>query len=270
MSGATFVRFYPSDWRSGCIGLSLEQEGLYVRICAFIFETGRRVPLDDSAAAKMLGVHTNAYRKARDQLAALGKISRASDGWSNARAEIELKAATGSTAKGEVVGQASENAGRNTRQDTLGDSPLDTPPDTRGVFSKKANVFFVREKSQEPIKEESVNQSFVEVKAAFNGSTEAMLAEVERAMRPYGDRAGAEQWLATTLRTYGQTAVSEAFQRLATARAEGKPISRVLPYWSKTAETIKATAPAKTANPARDDALRQIAAITGKRLEVSA
>lgn len=110
---------------------------------------------------------------------------------------------------------------------------------------------------------------FVEVKSAFNGSTEAMLAEVQRAMGPMGDRRGAEQWLATTLRTYGREAVSEAFQRLATARAEGQVIARVLPYWSRTAETIKARAP-KTPNPARDDALRQIAAITGKPLEVHA
>ena len=58
--GARFVRFYPSDWRSGCLGLSLEQEGLYVRVCAFIYETNRRLPLDDCAAAKFMGAHTNA------------------------------------------------------------------------------------------------------------------------------------------------------------------------------------------------------------------
>ncbi len=54
MSGARFVRFYPSDWRSGCIGMSFEQEGFYVRVCAFIYEADRRLPLDDSLAAKLL------------------------------------------------------------------------------------------------------------------------------------------------------------------------------------------------------------------------
>ena len=45
MSGARFVRFYPSDWRSGCMGLSLEQEGFYIRLCAYVYETGQRAIL---------------------------------------------------------------------------------------------------------------------------------------------------------------------------------------------------------------------------------
>lgn len=82
---------------------------------------------------------------------------------------------------------------------------------------------------------------FIECKKAFNGSTDAMLAEIVTAMGAYGDRAGASQWLATTLRTNGQDATAQAFQMLATARAEGKPIARVLPWWAKTAASLKAS-----------------------------
>lgn len=159
MSGVRFVRLYPSDWRSGCIGLTLEQEGLYIRVCTFIFETEKRLPLDDGAAAKFMGLHTNAYRKVRDQLAALGKLTKHTDGWTVARAERELAAA--SYQKREADRPADQNTPRETRQDTLGDTPLDTPIDTpqetpqesRGVISEKPN------ENNAPLKSLSHNHS---------------------------------------------------------------------------------------------------------------
>lgn len=96
--GARFVRFYPSDWRSGCLGLTLEQQGLYVSICAFQWETGRRIFADDTQAAHALGLNPKNYRKVRDQLLQLGKIEKHEDGYSNARAEAELNAALGAGA----------------------------------------------------------------------------------------------------------------------------------------------------------------------------
>jgi uncharacterized protein YdaU (DUF1376 family) len=149
--GARFVRFYPSDWRSGCLGLSLEQEGLYVRICAFIYETNRRLPIDDCTAAKFMGAHTNAYRKVRDQLLDLGKITRCADGYTVARAERELEAAIGSSPaadqEGATNGPTHSAPKRNTSQDTIGDTPpdtrvdtpLDTPLVSHGVFSENVN-----------------------------------------------------------------------------------------------------------------------------------
>ena len=146
MSSIKFVRFYPSDWRSGCIGLTLEQEGLYVRICAYLYETERRLPADDKIAAKFMGVHFNAYVKVRDQLAALGKLQAHADGWSVHRAEKELAAATrarNANTQQSDIRTADQDAGWVTRQDTLGDTPpdtrVDTPLDTHLVFSKSAN-----------------------------------------------------------------------------------------------------------------------------------
>lgn len=105
MAAISFVRMYPTDWRSGCLGLSLEQEGLYIRICMFIAETGRRVPLDDSQAARMLaGVNINQYRKVLGQLLLLGKIKRHDDGYGNDRAEAEVAAAKGAVGRTHVRG----------------------------------------------------------------------------------------------------------------------------------------------------------------------
>lgn len=85
-------------------------------------------------------------------------------------------------------------------------------------------------------------------KTAFNGSTEAMLAEVMAAMEPYPDRQKAAKWLATTLQVAGRDATAQAFQMLQTKRLENEPISRVLPWWSKTANSLKSKAP----QPAED------------------
>lgn len=133
-TGARFVRLYPSDWRSGCIGLSLEQEGFYIRVCAYIYESNRRLPLDDSQAAKFMGLHTNAYRKIRDQLSDLGKLVKECDGWTVRRAEKELAAALRNIQRpdqeGDESGYPDQDTGWETRQDTLGDTPIDTPQDT--------------------------------------------------------------------------------------------------------------------------------------------
>jgi uncharacterized protein YdaU (DUF1376 family) len=181
MSGAVFVRFYATDWRAGCFGLSLEQEGLYMRVCAYIYETGKRLPLDDSRAAKVMGCHTNAYRKVRDQLASLSKIVKCDDGWTVKRVELELTKAQNGQANvgasrgsvrapfevGSVADQGDKPAlpdavtASNTPPDTRGvsvnthrDTPPDTPPDTRGVFSKKPNDSYARSNNQKLITKE--------------------------------------------------------------------------------------------------------------------
>lgn len=95
MSRVVYVRFYSSDWRSGCIGLSVEEEGLYVRICARFYEVGRRLPLDDKDAATSLMMDVRQYRRIREKLIAKGKLYVAEDGYGNRRAEHERKLAEG-------------------------------------------------------------------------------------------------------------------------------------------------------------------------------
>ena len=92
MSRISRVFFYAGDWRSGCIGLTLEQEGLYVSVCAFQWETGRRVPIDDRDAASALMLDMRMYRRVRDQLIERGKLHAADDGYYVSRAETEFRA----------------------------------------------------------------------------------------------------------------------------------------------------------------------------------
>lgn len=106
--GATFVRFYPSDWRSGCIGLTLEEEGLYARICAHFYETGNRLSLDDDVARCSIGgLDIRKYRRVRDGLISKGKLHECQDGYTVPRAELEL-----ARARSAIEGDQAKEVGR--------------------------------------------------------------------------------------------------------------------------------------------------------------
>jgi uncharacterized protein YdaU (DUF1376 family) len=75
--GMTYAPFYPSDWRSGCLILNLEEEGLYVRIIAYMYDTGRAIPANHYEGARLLNVHYNKYVKVVSSLIEKGKIIKA-------------------------------------------------------------------------------------------------------------------------------------------------------------------------------------------------
>ena len=99
-----------------------------------------------------------------------------------------------------------------------------------------------------------------ECKTAFNGSTEAMVAEIERLMGGHC-RKNATQWLANLLRAQGQQAVIEGYQSLLTAKAEGEIITHPLRWWDSMAKRAKANAP-KGAKPSAEIINYPLAAIT--------
>jgi hypothetical protein len=70
-----YVRFLFRRWAKLRVILTLEQEGLLVRISSYIYEHhGEPVPSNESQAAKALGVQRLQYRKVLKQLIALGEL----------------------------------------------------------------------------------------------------------------------------------------------------------------------------------------------------
>lgn len=147
--GATFVRFYPSDWRSGCIGLSFEQEGLYVRICAYIYETRKRIPASDSAAARILGANTNAYTKVRKQLCDLGLLTLRDGEWTVSRAEVELAKVDAARSEGEAERRVAPRSERQAGTDAVGITPQHAPIHTHPAQAEKTQSFL--RATKEPI-----------------------------------------------------------------------------------------------------------------------
>lgn len=116
MSGTRFVRFYPSDWRSGCIGLTPEEQGFYLMVCAHFWETGARLPADDMMAASRLMVDVRMYRRLRDKLIQKGKLHAADDGYFNPRAEREYQAATRAAEKEAAKADVGASRGQDDRE----------------------------------------------------------------------------------------------------------------------------------------------------------
>ena len=109
--GATFVRFYASDWRSGCIGLSCEEEGFYWRICAHYYETGMRLPLDaDTGRARIGNMDRRPYSRLIKALVSKGLLHETDDGYSVPRCEEELRLALARSGEKTAVVALWENA----------------------------------------------------------------------------------------------------------------------------------------------------------------
>ena len=90
----SYTRFYASKWRSGTLMLSLEEEGLYIRISAFQMECGQPVPADWKEGARLLCVQPLKYRKAIESLIVKGKVIRTESGIICERAMAEFRRAS--------------------------------------------------------------------------------------------------------------------------------------------------------------------------------
>ena len=89
-NGMTFAKFFPSDWRTGCLVLNLEEEGLYVRVCMFHYDTGKALPDNDAQASRLLNVQIHKYKKVMKSLIDKGKIIRAQGILFNERVQEEI------------------------------------------------------------------------------------------------------------------------------------------------------------------------------------
>lgn len=90
MSVPPYVHFFGNDWFTGVIGLKADERGVYISMCVYIWTAGRRVPLCDAEASRMMGLQFNNYQRIRDGLVAKGKVQKHADGYGIKRAETEL------------------------------------------------------------------------------------------------------------------------------------------------------------------------------------
>lgn len=96
----------------------------------------------------------------------------------------------------------------------------------------------------EPTIEPSFNQNdrppdaYGNLKAAFNGSTDAMLADVQRFMGPTAERADAMNWLTGTLSSYGKDRTLRAWTIVTAKIGQGSDVRKPLPFWARTADSL--------------------------------
>jgi hypothetical protein len=97
--------------------------------------------------------------------------------------------------------------------------------------------------------------------AGLNGSAELMIGDIQQWLEPPATKANARQWLASTVRTFGQDVTAQSYHKLKTDLVTGGLVAKPLQAWAKIAQRMKAepksaAAPAKDAQPTRRERIR--------------
>lgn len=306
--GMTYARFFPSDWRTGCLVLNLEEEGLYIRFCAFMYDTGRAPPDNDAITSRLLNVQIQKYRKVMASLIRKGKIIRTQGILINERVQEELdkyrldKIARSEAAKKreeerkerlqrEIAKALEAKAKQDTPQATPQDTPPLTPMGTVGgqpwvpdearhkkdnkINETQAGVWHgsgTNPESRIQNPESKQASSAPPELAGLNGSADPMLKDIVGWMVG-GDEPAARSWLAKFIQLHGQEVVRESYFKLSTDIAQGALLARPLEVWGKIATRIRKE-PRQGAPPqSSEDRLERIrgiaeAAVEKKRPEV--
>jgi uncharacterized protein YdaU (DUF1376 family) len=84
------IDFSPDEWIAGTIGMSLEEEGLYMRICTLIYSRGGPIEV---VQLHRVGLHGNKLNALLERLLSMGKIERNGGEIDQKRCRIELETA---------------------------------------------------------------------------------------------------------------------------------------------------------------------------------
>lgn len=87
MSGAAWIKFFPSDWLSGTIGLTALEKGVYITILALIYDKGGPIVNNTKLLARRCDTTPAAFAAALKTLVEEGKLIVSSSEIFNKKAE---------------------------------------------------------------------------------------------------------------------------------------------------------------------------------------
>jgi len=180
------IDFSPDEWIAGTLGMTPEEEGLYIKICALIWSTGGRI--SEEHLKRCTSAHGNKVNALLDHLEKAGKIVRNGREIGQKRAEKELENAQNR------VGKARENGAKGGRPNGL------AKPD--GSASAKANHQLSTTNHQ--LKEDSVAYAT----GAGSAPADPLKAMWDRGKAVLGKSAGS--LIGQAQRDHGYEAVIEA------------------------------------------------------------
>jgi uncharacterized protein YdaU (DUF1376 family) len=106
MSGASWVKFFPSDWLTGTMVLDAMERGIYITLIAMMYDAGGPITADENRLAKRCGTTLKGYRRAIKTLIDEGKIEEIDGKYINNRVEFVLQEAAARIEKASKGGQA--------------------------------------------------------------------------------------------------------------------------------------------------------------------
>lgn len=263
--GMTYAKFFPSDWRTGCLVLNLEEEGLYIRVVAYMYDTGKPVPSDDRQAARLLNVQIQKYMKVIESLIEKGKLFRG-QGWIiNERVMEELdkwkieRLARSEAAKrreaerrlqAERQGQPPQQPPTQPPQQPMGGSlgghipqPHGVPPEVSEEKDNENNgrltTTLPELRQTSTTKPEAIVQNPESKElASLNGAAHPMVNDIVGWMAN-GDREAARTWLVNSMHIYGSEIVADSYAKLKADLMTGKLIARPLQAWAAIAARMR-------------------------------
>lgn len=253
----SYARFYASKWRSGTLMLTLEEEGLYIRVSAYQMECGQPIPKDWKEGARLLCVQPLKYRKTVDALIAKGKLVSTPEGIICQRAIDEFKRAS--------KGVDGDKSNPPTNPDTYPDTNPVCNPVSMGVEAKidqQNQTDFPKRREEEEKKEDnhkpaSVEQDAAGVLACLNGARFEMIETLAHWVSPYSpDRQTAKGWLESTCGIYGGETVKSAYAELKAKIAQGDVIARPIPLLNSICRRIETERKAPSVSAQKPSAMR--------------
>lgn len=242
-----YMKLFTSDYRDGTAQLSFELQGFYFRILTYLHD-GDVVPSDPAKLATFLQCSPRTVRAYVPKLIAAGKLYEVDGELRNKRIDrdlepnsdrVEAEVDLSSIPIGaEVEPKSSRTLEKTESNQEAENHTMEKATSTATSIAREENTrstITLGEQADRPQSDRYSN-----LKSAFNGSTEAMLDDVQRFMGPLADRQNAINWLTGTLTRYGDDRTVEAWT-IVTSRAGGnRPVGNPLAFWAKTADGLKA------------------------------
>jgi uncharacterized protein YdaU (DUF1376 family) len=222
-----YMRLFTSDYRDGTVNLDFELQGFYFRILTYLHD-GETVPADASELARFLQCNARTVRKLLPKLIALGKLYQSGFELKNPRIERELEA-NSTPIQPEFEPNSAPKIQKHEPNQEGSDHYYRADHFHSQFHSQKEEIATIQ---PEPDGRQNL-------KSAFNGSTDAMLADVLTWMGPLARMDNATKWLTGTLSAYGSERTTQAWTMIAAKQGRGEPVGNPLALWSKTAGGIK-------------------------------
>lgn len=120
MSGAAWIKFFPSDWLAGTVGLSALEKGVYITLLALIYDRGGPIRLNTRVLARRCETTPAAFTEALQTLLEDGKIVESNGEIFNKKAEKIIRDAEVRIEKARKGGLA--KAGKKDEENQSGNS----------------------------------------------------------------------------------------------------------------------------------------------------
>lgn len=254
-----YMKLFTSDYRDGTARMSFELQGFYFRILTYLHD-GETVPSDPVALATFLQCSPRTVRCHLSKLIALGKLYEASGELRNKRVDRDLGPSSDPT-RAELEPNSSRtqlelepNSARTFQNIEQNQGPeictIERTTSTTTSISRGSEERNTVSPVQEPASPDPPGPADCgELKTAFNGSTESMLADVQAWMGPTAKREQAVRWLKGTVAAYGASRVAQAWTIVVAKQAANELVANPLPLWAKTAGGLREAPKPSAAKP---------------------